>query len=160
MSDVSRVHLEHMARRHHSTMRRLEALRGKFAGMTEGAMRTIGVGAGAALGGMVEGRTAGGTVMHVPLNLAAGVGLAIAGHLDLAGAHSRHLNNLGDGLIASYVAATGYAWGKRWRETGKLFGHKQPPAALAAPTVQGELSPAQMDQILTRMQAAAASANG
>jgi len=36
--------------------------------------------------------------------------------------YSEHFNNLGNGLIGSYLAATGYSFGKRWRETKQLFG--------------------------------------
>lgn len=161
MTNISEAHLHHMAKRHHATMRKLEGLRSKFSGITERFIGTIEVGAGAWLGGLLEGRTNGGTLLHVPLNLAVGAGLLVAGHLDLAGAgHSAHLNNLGNGFVGSYVAATGYAFGKRWRDTGKLFGHAKaaqplpPPAAVAPPVAAGDPSPEQMAAILSHMRAA------
>jgi hypothetical protein len=156
MANITEEHLHHMAKRHHTTLKKFDALKDKFSGMTERAVRTVEVGAGAWAGGIVEGRTGGGTVMHVPINLGVGVALAAAGYLDLAGdEYSPHLNAFGDGFIASYVAATGYAFGKRWRDTGKVFGAKA-DAALPSAAAAGDLSEGQMAEIVARMQAAAA----
>ena len=155
MANITEEHLHHMAKRHHSTMKKLDQLRDKFSGMTERAVRTVEVGAGAWLGGVTEGRTGGGTVLHVPINLGVGLALSAAGYLDLAGdEYSKHLNNFGDGFIGSYVAATGFAFGKRWRDSGKLFSPKD-GGALPSATASGELSDAQMSNIVERMQQAA-----
>jgi hypothetical protein len=155
MANITEEHLHHMAKRHHTTMRKLDALKEKFSGMTERAVRTVEVGAGAWLGGVVEGRTGGGTVVHVPINLGVGLALSAAGYLDLAGnEYSKHLNNFGDGFIGSYVAATGFNFGKNWRDTGKLFASKGGGALPAA--ASGEISDAAMQNIVSRMQAAAA----
>jgi hypothetical protein len=169
MANITEEHLHHMAKRHHATMKKLDGLREKFSGVTERFVGTLEVGAGAWLGGAVEGRTGGGTVLKVPINLGVGAVLLAAGHLDLAGDQwSGHLNNLGNGFIGSYVAATGYAFGKRWRETGKMFGGGGQPwahpydngwpkgPAEVPPAVHGDLSEAQMANIVQRMQAAAA----
>lgn len=166
MANITEEHLHHMAKRHHSTMKKLDGLREKFSGITERFVGTIEVGAGAWLGGAIEGRTGGGTVLRVPINLGVGALLLAAGHLDLAGDQwSGHLNNLGNGLVGSYVAATGYAFGKRWKDTGKLFGGGGHPwtspyeTALPPPAVHGDLSEAQMAAIVQRMQQAAAAAH-
>ncbi len=157
MANITEDHLHHMAKRHHTTLKKLDQLKGKLSGMTERAVRTVEVGAGAWAGGLIEGRTAGQTVLHIPINLAAGVALSAAGYLDLAGDEwSGHLNNFGDGFIGSYVAATGYAFGKRWRDTGSLLGAKKADAALPSATASGDLSEGQMAEIVARMQAAAA----
>ena len=112
-----------MARRHHATMQQLDGLRAKFAGITGRFVGTVETAAGAWLGGTIEGRTDGGTVLKVPINLGVGVLFLAAGHLEARGrAWSAHLNNLGNGFVGSYIAATGYAFGKRWKETGKIFG--------------------------------------
>lgn len=164
-------HLRHLANRHAHAMKKFDALRGKFAGLTKGVVSTLETGAGAWIGGAIEGRTGGGTVLKVPINLGVGALLLAAGHLDLAGdQYSDHLNNLGNGFIGSYVAATGYAFGKRWLETGKVFGGGGHPwtspyengwprdggtAPATAPAVRGDLSEAEMAAIVQRMQQAA-----
>ena len=104
-------------------MQKLDGLREKFAGITQRSIGTIETGAAAWLGGAIEGRTAGASLGPVPLNLGAGALMLVAAHLDLAGEkYSEHLNNIGNGFIGSYLAATGYAFGKRWKETGKVLG--------------------------------------
>ena len=126
-------HIKHLADQvvHHK--RKHEDLKGKFEAITAGTIRLAEVGAGAWLGGVLEGKTSQGTFFHVPVNLGVGLILAGAGALDLAGDWSPHLSNLGDGFIASYAAATGYSFGKRWKETGKLFGSVQAPVPLPPP---------------------------
>ena len=168
MANITEEHLHHMARRHHATMKQLDGLRDKFAGITGRFVGTVETAAGAWLGGTIEGRTDGGTVLKVPINLGVGVLFLAAGHLELAGAQwSAHLNNLGNGFVGSYIAATGYAFGKRWKETGKIFGggghpwsHPYdggaPSVPAPGPAVHGDLSEAQMAAIVRRMQAAAA----
>jgi hypothetical protein len=131
-TNLTHHHLHHAYSQAEKHKRKWEAYREKFSAITEGAVRLAEVGAGAWLGGMIEGKTSQATFMHVPINLGVGVALAGAGFLDLAGAYSEHLANVGDGFIASYAAATGYNFGKNWKETGKLFGAKAAPAPLPA----------------------------
>ena len=170
MANITEEHLHHMARRHHATMKTLDGLREKFGGITQRAVSTLETGAAAWLGGAIEGRSAGASLGPVPINLGVGALLLVAGHLDLAGEkHSEHLNNVGNGFIGSYLAATGYAFGKRWKETGKILGGGGNPwtqpyengwpkgtAAAPPPPVVGDLSEQQMADIVQRMQAAAA----
>ncbi len=164
MANITEEHLHHMAKRHHHTMRKLDALKDKFAGVTQRFLGTLETGAGAFLGGAIEGKTDGGTVLHVPINLGLGAVLLAAGHLDLAGKqYSEHLNNVGNGFIGSYLAATGFAFGKRWAQGGlKAAFHRAPPPMPLPPPppvqVQGTLSEAQMADIVSRMQAAAGNA--
>jgi len=164
MAHITEEHLHHMARRHHATMKQLDGLREKFGGITQRFIGTIETGAGAWLGGTIEGRTSGGTLLKVPINLGVGALLLAAGHLEVAGNQwSEHLNNLGNGFIGSYLAATGYAFGKNWKESGKMFGghswsHPYGGGTVEAPpaAVRGDLSPDQMNDILSRMRQAAA----
>lgn len=168
MANITEEHLHHMARRHHATMKKLDGIRDRVAGITGRFVGTMEVGLAAWLGGTIEGRTGGGTVLKIPINLGVGAILLAAGHLDLAGDHlSDHLQNLGNGFISSYAAATGYSFGRRWRDTGKMFGGGGHPwtspyengwtqAEAPAPAVHGDLSEAQMAAIVQRMQAAAA----
>lgn len=170
MANITEEHLHHMARRHHATMKTLDGLREKFGGITQRTVGTLETGAAAWLGGAIEGRTAGAALGPVPINLGVGALMLVAGHLELAGGQwSEHLNNIGNGFIGSYLAATGFAFGKRWRETGKIFGGGGHPwaqpyengwpqggqAPMPAPAVHGDLSEAQMAAIVQRMQAAA-----
>jgi hypothetical protein len=166
MANITEEHLHHMARRHHATMKKYDGLREKFSGIAGRFVGTVEVGAGSWIGGAIEGRTGGGTVLNVPINLAVGGLLIAAGHLDLAGGQwSEHLNNLGNGFFGSYIAATGYAFGKRWKETGKLLGGGGHPwghpyengwaPEAAAPAVHGELSEEHMNTIARNMHAAA-----
>ncbi len=120
---ITEEHLQHMARRHHATMQKLDGIRDKFAGFTGRFVGTIEVAAGSWIGGAIEGRTAGGSIGPLPINLGIGAVFLVVGHLDLQqGKWSADLNNIGNGFIGSYLAATGYAFGKRWKETGKMLG--------------------------------------
>lgn len=121
MAHITEEHLHHMARRHHATMKQLESLRDKYSGVRG---RLAGTGeflAGTWLGGTIEGRTGGAAIGPLPVNLGAGIAL-------LAGSHfagdkwGKDLQNVGNGFIGSWAAATGYAFGKRWKESGKAFG--------------------------------------
>jgi hypothetical protein len=122
MANITEEHLHHMARRHHATMKKLDGIREKIAGISGHAFNTIETGAGAWLGGAFEGKTAGMALGPLPINLLAGGVLLFAGYTNLAKGYSEHLSNLGNGLLASYTAALGYAFGKRWRETKQVFG--------------------------------------
>src|ERR1700751_1522786 len=120
---ITEEHLHHMAKRHHATMQKLDGLREKFAGFTGRFVGTIETATGAWVGGAIEGRTAGATIGPLPINLGVGALLLAGAHLNLAGdPWSGHLNNLGNGFIGSYLAAPGYAFGKRWRGTKSMFG--------------------------------------
>jgi len=166
MANITEEHLHHLARRHHATMKKLDGMRDRFAGFSHKAFSTIETAAGAWAGGLIEGRFGGPTVGPLPVNLLAGAAFLVVGHTDLAGdTLSEHFNNLGNGLIGSYLAATGYAFGKRWRDTGKILGdhtghpwrdpYGEPSWPTDAPAVHGDLSEAQMASIVQRMQQAA-----
>jgi hypothetical protein len=167
MANITEEHLHHMAKRHHATMQKLDGIRSKVAARLSGFVGTLEVGAGAWLGGVVEGRTSGASlpVLGLPINLGVAAALLAAGHLNAGGEEwSSHFNNLGNGFLGSYAAATGYAFGKRWKDTGKVLGgggHPwvspyAEPGWTVPPAVHGDLSEAQMAAIVSRMQAAAA----
>jgi hypothetical protein len=163
MANITEEHLHHMARRHHATMKKLDGIREGIRARAGFLFSTVETAAGAWLGGTIEGRTGGTTVLRVPINLGLGaVSLALA-HFHVAGEEwSGHLNNLGNGLIGSYLAAVGYAFGKRWKESGKIWGGHSwtQPYGEVPPAVHGDLSEAQMAAIVQRMQAAAAVPHG
>ena len=123
MANITEEHLHHMARRHHATMQKLDGIREKVAGYAQKSFGVLETGAGAWGGGLLEGLTGGKAVGPIPLNLLAGAGLLVMGYANLGGEkYSEHFQNLGNGFVGSYLAATGYAFGKRWQETGKPFG--------------------------------------
>jgi hypothetical protein len=131
---------------------KVHALKARGASIAHRGVRTLEVGAGAALGGLVQGMSKdpkGAHILHVPADLGIGLGLHLAGFLDLAGdEYSSHLNNIGDGFIGAYFSDLGFSIGKRKRETGKFLASKGAAPALA----QGELSPQQMaDAMLANM---------
>ena len=122
MANITEEHLHHMARRHHATMKKLDGIRERITGVTGRFVSTIEAAAGAWIGGAFEGRTGGWALGPLPLNLGIGFVLVAASHLRGAAKRSDDLNQLGNGFIASWAAATGYAFGKRWKETGKMLG--------------------------------------
>lgn len=82
-------------------------------------------GAGFAMG-LIGGRYGGVEIVGVPVELALGVGLNIAGHAKLAGKSSSHLHALGDGCLAAYFVALG-------RGVGVQMTREAVPAAPPAP---------------------------
>ena len=152
MANITEEHLHHMARRHHATMKMLNTVHEKMAVYSKKGLSLLETGFGSWAGGLLEGRTGGAALGPIPLNLGIGIVLAAAGAFastahTAAGAADRarrdktalsddvrsqivrdtpdigeHLTNLGNGFLGSYLAATGYAFGKRWKETGKVLG--------------------------------------
>lgn len=161
-TNINEEHLHHMAKYLHRAKRALNEVREKYAGPIARTFGTVETAGGAWLGGAIEGRSGGATVLRVPINLGLGAIFLAAGHLNIGKEHSSHLLNVGNGLLGSYLAATGYAFGKRWRETGKIWSNpwSSPYGEVAAPAVHGDLSEAQMAAIVSRMQQAAASPQG
>jgi len=121
--DITEEHLHHMAKRHHATMQKLDSMQAKYSGVKG---RLVGTGetlTGAWLGGAFEGRTGGAAIGPIPVNLGAGIALFAMSHFHVGGARwGKDLHNVGNGFIGSWAAATGYAWGKRWKESGRAFG--------------------------------------
>ena len=161
MANITEDHLHHMARRHHATMKKLDGIRERSIAVAERFFGTFEIAGGSWLGGAIEGKFDGATVLKVPVNLGIGAALLAVSHFNFPNSHwSGHLSNLGNGFIGSYLAATGYAFGKRWKDTGKLLGGgghpwTHPYDTAPAPAVQGDLSEAQMAAIVQRMQQAA-----
>lgn len=133
--------IKHLADQVAHHKRKHQDLLGKVEGATATAVRTLELGAGAFLGGALEGKTQQGKFLHVPINLLGGVAAIGAGMLDLAGDWSPHLATLGEGMVASYASSVGYAFGQRWQAGGlrAAFGGgapvplPPPPVAIPAP---------------------------
>jgi hypothetical protein len=177
MANITEEHLHHMARRHHATMQKLDSIKDRIAGYAQKSFGLMETGFGAWAGGVLEGRTGGMAVGPLPLNLLLGAGFLVAGFASTNSPtlekYGEHFNNLGNGFVGSYLAATGYAFGKRWKETGKILGGGGHPwtqpyengwpkggAAVKgdyydAYVGQGDLGDQEMAAIVQRMQAAA-----
>lgn len=121
---ITEEHLRHMARRHHATMQKLDAIKETVVGTTGRLVDTIETAGFAWIGGATEGRSGGWALGPVPLNLLLGVVAVAASHTNriARGRFKNDLSNAGNGLIGSWAAAVGFAFGKRARETGSLFG--------------------------------------
>jgi hypothetical protein len=159
MANIGREHIQHLARKGHALQRRLDSIRDRLEGATTKLVRTVTVAAAAGVGGVIQGKAGpdGATIMHVPVDL--GFAFNVAGYFNAAGKHSDHLNNIGDGLLACYVSSVGFGMGNTWRTTGKMFGSKGgggalPPGGGSPAVSKGELSPAQMADIVARVRAA------
>ena len=144
MANITAEHLQHMARRHHATMQKLDSFRERIATYSQKGFGLLETGFGSWAGGLLEGRSGGAAIGPIPLNLGIGIAMVAAGAIVGGGKEEvtvtrevtanfervtarrnslgEHLSNLGNGFVGSYLAATGYAFGKRWRETGKILG--------------------------------------
>jgi hypothetical protein len=159
MANITEEHLHHMARRHHATMRQLDAHKERWGGILGRGINTLEYGFAAWIGGAIEGKTDGGTLpfIKLPWNLAGGLIFMGLGHWLADKTPGPHLSNLGNGLLGSFVAAEGYAFGQRLKGGGKgssffhPYGHEEVPAG----PVSGDLTQAQMAAIVSRMQQAA-----
>ena len=70
---------------------------------------------------MIQGKSKdpnGAHIMHVPVDLGAGLILNLLGYFDAAGSYSEHLNNFGDGFLAAYVSNLGFHIGDNWKKNG------------------------------------------
>ena len=163
MANIGREHVEFLAKRGQALSRRIEGLKERLTGATRKAVRTIEVAAAAGAGGLIQGKAGpeGSHVMHVPTDLGLGLGLNLLGYFNAAGdQYSEHLNNLGDGFLASFTSSVGFGWGDSWRKTGKFQLSSKPsagdlPAGAAPVSASGEISSHQMADIVARVRAAA-----
>lgn len=154
---IHEQHVHHLAKRLHQAHGKIDELRAKWSGVANAALSTAEVSAGAFLGGVLEGKTDGAALLDkIPYNLLGGVALLAAGHTVLADSDwAEHVNNVGNGFVAGYIASKGFAFGQRWQQTGKLLGGGASAPGLPGPVVQGEFSPEVMQQMAARMQGAA-----
>ena len=123
MANITEEHLHHMARRHHATMQRLNTITEKIRDISQKSLGVLGSAGGAWAGGLMQGRLGGKGLGPIPYNLLTGIAFLVAGYTNVGDERfSEHFTNIGNGFVASYLAGAGQAFGKRWRETGKVFG--------------------------------------
>lgn len=112
---VSRAEANRMATRVTSLQKRIGKFKEHAEEMTEKFVRSIEVGGMALATGVMQGKTGGVEIMGVPAELGAGLALNLLGYFNAAGKHSGHLNNLGDGALAGYLATVGRGIGVAWK---------------------------------------------
>ncbi len=111
---VSKKEVGQMHDRVQSLQKRIGKFKDKAEETMEKFVRTLEVGSAALGVGVLQGR-GGVEVMGVPLELGAALGLNMLGYFGAAGKHSGHLNNLGDGALAGYLAQVGRGIGVAWK---------------------------------------------
>ena len=162
MADVGPEHVRYLYGQKQALQKRLSAFRERYGerikGTVKKATRTVEVSAAGMLGGMVQGHAGeeGSSVMGIPTDLLAGLVLNGLGFAGVAGDHSEHMHNFGDGFLAAFTSSLGYGWGANWKKTGKFSFH-QDGGGLGLPpgtTTKGEISPHQMADIVARVKAA------
>ena len=158
-------HFRHLWKTRLALKERFDKHRVGITRATKKVVGTLETAAAAAAGGIIQGRAGedGSHVLGVPTDLGLGLALNFLGHFGAAGDYSDHLNHLGDGFLASFTSSVGFGWGTAWRQNGKFSFHKHPaglppgggPGLPPGTAVKGEISPAQMADIVARVRAAA-----
>lgn len=105
---------------------RVKSIQSKAQEMTDSVIQSAEVAGAGFAAGMISGRYGTVEVVGVPLELALGVGLNLAGHAKLAGSSSEHLHNFGDGFLAAYFVTLG-------RGVGRTMGQQATPPPAPAP---------------------------
>jgi len=158
-------HFHHLAERHtrelnahDKTRSTLDAIKEKVANVSERTIGTVEIGGATWLGGMIEGRLGNPAIGPIPANLLAGLAMIGVAHLPFVGGAGTHLNNVGTGFVASYLGSAGYAFGKRWKDTGKFVGGGGHPwrDPYGSAQIQGGYTNQEMGDIVAKMAAAAA----
>lgn len=126
--------LERLKKQAESALKMRDKAKGTVERVVGSVVQTAEVQAGAFVGGVIQGKTydtktkRSATIAGIPVEAAAGTALHIMGVFGLAGDHSRHLHNVGDGLVASFVTKLGAGIGSEWRERGSITGKKDTAA--------------------------------
>lgn len=158
MANLGPEHFGYMARQLQSMRNRITRKQEHWESMLTKGMRTAEVAVGALAGGVIQGHAGeeGSHIFHIPTDLAIGVALNIAGFFNAAGSQSTHLHGFGDGFIGSFTSSLGFGWGNTWRTTGKFAFTSGPKSLPAATKSAGEISPAEMANIVSKVRAASA----
>lgn len=138
-TQITKAHLNRLAHRAEGLQKRLSRFKEKAAETTEKVVRTVEVGTAALGMGIVQGRAGSVEVMGVPLELAVGVGLNLGGYFGAAGKYSDHLNNFGDGALASYLTTVGKGIGAQMK--AKSLGGGAPKQVTGPSKGVGDLTP-------------------
>lgn len=141
---VSKAELTRGAKLAQNLKSRLGKMKEHGEHVAEKAIRTVEMGSVAFGLGLMHGRTAkpdgtsGIEIVGMPIDLVLGAGLNLAGYFGLGGKHSDHLNNLGDGALAVYLANMGMTVGVKMAAKAGSPQQQQ----VSAPAPQQQLAPA------------------
>lgn len=142
-TNITKAHLSRLAHRAEGLQKRMARFKEHAQKTTEKVVRTVEVGAMALGMGIVQGRAGSVEVMGVPVELGTGVALNLLGYFGAAGKYSDHLNNFGDGALASYLTTVGKGVGAsmKAKQAGALPGGAQPTLPAKG---SSDLSPAEI----------------
>ena len=136
---ITKAHLGRLATRAEGLQKRLARFKEKASETTEKVVRTVEVGTMALGMGIVQGRAGSVEIMGLPLELGTGVVLNLMGYFGAAGKYSDHLNNFGDGALASYLTTVGRGVGAAMK--AKSLGGVAPGQITGPTRGVGDLSP-------------------
>jgi hypothetical protein len=143
-TSISKASVSRLAQRAEGLQKRMMRFKAHAEKTTEKVVRTVEVGAMALGMGIVQGRSGSVEIVGVPLELGIGAGLNLLGYFGIAGKHSDHLNNLGDGALAAYLTTVGKGVGTAMK-LKSLGGGSSAPAQVQAPAKgNSELTPAEI----------------
>lgn len=128
---VSHAELKRGWERLQSVQNRLAKFKDHAQRTTEKVVRTVEVGAAALGVGILQGHSGSVEILGVPAELGVGVALNLAGYFGLAGKHSDHLCNFGDGALAAYLVTVGKGVGTQMKAKAGLS-----PSQIAAAAAQ------------------------
>lgn len=141
-TNISKAHLSRLAQRAEGLQKRLARFKDNAEQTTQKVVRSVEVGAMALGMGIVQGRAGSIEIMGVPLELGTGVALNLLGYFGAAGKYSDHLNNFGDGALATYLSTVGKGVGAAMK--AKQLGGGAAPQITAPAKGSSELSAAEI----------------
>lgn len=121
---VSKASLVKAETRAQRALNALKTVRKEGEHVVEKVLRTAETSGTAFALGMVNGYHGPITIAKMPLELLLAGGLELAGYFGLAGKHSDHLNNIGDGALSAFAVVKGVQLGAelKAKHTGQLAG--------------------------------------
>lgn len=141
-TQISKASVSRLAQRAEGLQKRMMRFKAHAEKTTEKVVRTVEVGAMALGMGMAQGRYGSVEIVGVPAELAVGGVLNLLGYFGIAGKHSDHLNNLGDGALAAYLTTVGKGVGTAMKL--KSLGGGTPAQIQAPAKGSSELTPAEI----------------
>ena len=112
-----------LAKKAHALQTRARNATAKFESKVETVVETLEATGGAYAMGVLQGRFPDKReIMGIPIELAIGAGLHVAGFAGLAGRSSSHLHAFGTGALAAYAVRAGQVLGQKMSTGAKVSG--------------------------------------